>query len=324
MTGSIKVVWHTLCFKYSDLVKKSIQTNIMNKKLLSILIVSGLIFGASQAFSSPVNITVKDNDPVATSFGGGPFDSNLFSDPDGPGLLTGDREDNETEHGTLAGQDWDLEAFVVDGSTMYLVGGYNFLTGKDGYTPGDLFIKVDNELSGTPGFLPTSNVSTTVDNSVYKYDYVVDLTQPTGQGVISGSATTYALSHAASGSIFNTVTYDDRGANPWTYRSGGSFESLSGVTYTTGHADGSAALVNLGLGHLVGGTHNILRIDLSFLDADVGTAVYFSYTMKCGNDSLKGVYDGGFDRVPDESASLLLIGLGLAALSFVSLKRRQS
>jgi hypothetical protein len=296
----------------------------MNKKLLSILIASGLILGASQAFSSPVNITVKDNDPVATSFGGGPFNSNLFSDPDGPGPLTGDREDNETEHGTLPGQDWDLEAFVVDGSTLYLVGGYNFLTGKDGYTPGDLFIKVDNELSGPPGFLPTNNAATTVDNSGYKYDYVVDLTQPSGTGITSGSATALAVSHAANGSIFNTVTYDDRGANPWTYRNGGAVEASSGVSYTTGHANGSLALVNLGLGHLVGGTHNILAIDLSFLDADVGTTVYFSYTMKCGNDSLKGEYSGGFDRVPDESASVLLIGLGLVALSLVGLKRRQS
>ena len=120
------------------------------------------------------------------------------------------------------------------------------------------------------------------------------------------------------------MVYDDRGANPWRYSSGGTNIANGGISYTAGVADGGAALVALGLGHLVGGSHNILAIDLSYLSVTAGTTVYFSYTMECGNDSIKGEYSGGFDRVPDETASVLLIGLGLAAMSVVGFKRRQA
>ena len=178
---------------------------IMKNKLIGLLIAAGLVLGASQAFGSPVNITVADNDPVATSFGFGPYNSNL--------LNPGDLEDNETEHGTLPGQHWDLEAFVVDGSTLYLVGGYNFQAGQDGYKPGDLFIKVDG---ANPGFAPTTSSPVIVDNSVYGYTQVVDLSQPIG--ATGANAASYSLN---AGSLFNTVVYDDRGANPWRYSSGG-------------------------------------------------------------------------------------------------------
>ena len=49
--------------------------------------------------------------------------------------------------------------------------------------------------------------------------------------------------------------------------------------------------------------------------------IYFSYTMQCGNDSMKGEADGGgFREVPDGGSTLLLLGSGLSAL--FGLKRR--
>ena len=273
----------------------------MNKKIVSLLIAVGLISGASRSFASPVNITVADNDPVATTFA--------------PGQGGQGGEDNETEHGTTPGQVWDLEAMVVNGSTLYLVGGFNFLAGEGGYKPGDLFIKV----GGTnPGFQPLSAPGT-VDNSVYGYSYVVDLTQPVGA---TGSFAT--VNSLSSGSLFDSVAFDDRGANPWRYNSGGTNVANQGIGYVAGLADGDPILGFLGVGGLTGGWHNILAIDLSFLSVAAGNTVYFSYTMECGNDSLKGEYGGGFDRVPDGGASVFLISLGLGAMALVGLKRRQA
>jgi hypothetical protein len=279
----------------------------MNKKIVGLLLAASLVLGGTQA--SAVNITVADNDPTANGFAGGPR---------GVG-----GEDNETEGGTLSSQAWDMEAFVVSGTTLYLVGGYNMQAGEYGaggsvvpgmLTPGDLFIKVGGS---NPGFQPDTANSGDVTNAGYGYTYAVDLTQPVG--ATGATATTYALS---SSSVLNTVIYDQFGANPWKYSSGGTSIGDRGINYTSGLSD---AAVNSLLGiSVTGGAHNVLAVDLSFLSVAAGTTVYFSYTMECGNDSLKGQYAGGFDRVPDGGTSARLIGLGLAAMSLVGLKRRQA
>jgi hypothetical protein len=296
----------------------------MNKKLLTLLAAIGLILGTSQVFAGNVNITVQDNDPTLHGFSGGPL---------GVGF-----EDNETESGTIASQAWDMEAFVVNGSTLYIVGGYNMSTGEvgaggstpyglaaspDRLMPGDLMIKIGG---ANPGFAPTTPGATTVDNSAYRYSYAVDLTNVNGTGVTSGTASVYSLDTSTVGNttVFNTVVYDQFGANPWTYRSGGSsVAGGAGVTYTSGLSN---TAVNTLLGtSLVGGSHNVLAVDLGFLTGTVnpGTTVFFSYTMECGNDSLKGEYAGGFDLVPDTATSALLIGLGLVSMSLFGLKRRK-
>jgi hypothetical protein len=279
----------------------------MNKKIVSLLIAAGLT--ASQAFAAPINATIADWNAGLNSFGGGPY---------GAG-----NEDNETELGTIASQIWDMEAFVVNGSTLYIVGGYNMQAGAAGsggstipnmLTPGDLFIKVGG---GNPPPSPLGVGSGMVNNAVYGYSYAIDLTQPVG--ATGSSATAYALNAS---SMFNTVVYDQFGANPWKYASGGSSLGSTSIAYASGL---SGAAVDSALGtslNLQGGLHNILAVDLSFLSVAAGTQVYFSYTMECGNDSLKGQYGGGFDRVPDGGASALLIGLGLAVMSVVGLRRR--
>jgi hypothetical protein len=43
--------------------------------------------------------------------------------------------------------------------------------------------------------------------------------------------------------------------------------------------------------------------------------------MQCGNDSMKGKFDGGF-RVPDGGATVLLLGTGLSALALLRRKMR--
>jgi hypothetical protein len=281
----------------------------MNKKLISLLIAAGLL--ASQSIAAPINATITDWNTGANYFGSGPF---------GAG-----NEDNETEPGTISSQAWDMEAFVVNGSTLYIVGGYNMQAGEWGsggsvvsgkLTPGDLFIKIGGS---NPPPSPTAANSGNVTNASYGYSYVIDLTQPVG--ATGSSATAYSLT---SSSVFNTVIYDQFGANPWKYSSGGASIGNTGIAYTSGLSGGAVdSFLGTSL-NLQGGSHNILAVDLSFLSVAAGTSVYFSYTMECGNDSLKGQYTGGFDRVPDGGASALLIGLGLAVMSFVGLKRRQA
>ena len=296
--------WHGRCSSVANL---SINMKKQYKKLLA---AGSILVGAVQAFAAPVNITIADFNPGA-GFGAGAT---------GVGL-----EDQETEPGTIGSQAWDMEAFVVNGSTLYIVGGYNMRVGEAGgggsvtpgyLTPGDLFIKVGGS---QPGFSPTNQGAGNVNNAAYNYTYAIDLTQPVG--ATGATAQIYSLSAA---SVFNTVVYDQLGSNPWKYDSGGTAISSRTITYTTGLADGSAALVNLGLGGLIGGNHNILAIDLGFLSVAASTPVYFSYTMECGNDSLKGSYSGGFDRVPDSSASIGLIALGLVSVAVFGYKRRKA
>jgi hypothetical protein len=290
----------------------------MKNKLASLLISIGLVLGVSQALA--VDITIADYNPGA-GFGGGPFGAAL--------------EDNETEPGTVASQAWDMEAFVIKGSTLYIVGGYNMQAGEAGsggsvvsgmLTPGDLFIKV----GGTqPLFSPTANTGN-VTNSIYSYSYAVDLTQ--NVGATGPSAQVFALNP---GSVLKTAVYDQFGANPWKYDNGAQYNQGNQpfATSTLGYSSGLTTAqvntmtydVNILAGiSPVGLSHNVLTVDLSFLGSiPLGTDVWFSYTMECGNDSLKGKYAGGFYRTPDSASSVLLIGLGLAAMGFFGLKSRR-
>lgn len=275
-----------------------------SSKHLSIALI-GISLSLGANLAKAVNITILDNNPAPHGFGSG-------SQPNsGVG-----KEDNETEPGTINTQAWDMEAFVINGTTLSIVG-FNMLTGEGGYKPGDLFIKIGG---AQPVFTPTLNGSGTVLNSNYDYSYAVDLSG------LSGSTTkAYALSGS---SVLDSVVYDAFNSNPWAYDNGKNTTPGvdTGFSYLSGEADGSAALVALGLGGLVGGTHNILTIDLSFLGIVPDGNVWFGYTMECGNDSIKGlaVYSSNIPGVPDNSASILLVGLGLVAMSLVGLKRRKA
>lgn len=285
----------------------------MNKKIISLLAAASFLIGATQTFGVPVNITRQD--PTIGEGFGAPVE----------GVGIGE-EDEETEPGTTQGQAWDLEAFVVSGNKVFIVGGYNMTLGASGgggsvvggmLVPGDLFIKVGGS---DPGFAPNTLTPGTVNNSVYGYTNVVDLTQSVGVPSGISSATAFTV---GSGSLFDTVVYDQFGANPWRYNSLSTGSISTGIVYTPNAS--ATELSNLGVSTLVGTYHNVLEVDLSFLGYVVaGTNVWFSYTMECGNDSMKGRYSGGFDQVPDATASALLIGLGLAGLSVFGYSRRQS
>lgn len=262
------------------------------KKILTHLLLAAALTVCLAA--SPIIITSPDNNP-GTVYG-----------------TSWDGEDEETEPGTLIGQQWDMEGFVLDGSTLYIVGGYDMANGFGGFKPGDLFIKVGG---AAPGFSPTSSAGQ-VSNSNYGYTHAIDLTQPVG--ATAATAGIYSLSGS---SVLDSVTYDSLGSNPWRYASGGTQISARGINLSTTNDAGLFSALGL---PAIGGNHYVLAVDLGFLSVATGTDVYFSYTMECGNDSLKGYYSGGFDRIPDRATSALLIGLGLAAVGLAALKRRKA
>jgi hypothetical protein len=286
--------------------------------------VLSLLFGATQVFATPVEVTMSDFNPALWGFNGaGSLTSGGYANR---GNFGASFEDNETEAGTISGQQWDMEAIVLNGTQLSIVAGFDLLNGVQAHNigAGDLFIKVGGP---QPGLNPTNQGAGNVINGIYGYTYAIDLSMANKFGNAGFGSTAQVFSLDASTTL-NTVIYDQFGSNPWKYdnslNSGNG--TATGISYVTGQYNNSAALQALGLGWLQGGYHNILTIDLSFMVGTVtpDTPVYFSYTMECGNDSLKGGYSGGFYRVPDEVSSLLLIGLGLTAIVAVGLRRRMA
>lgn len=271
--------------------------------------------GASPAFAGPMEVTILDHNPLPWGWTG----TNTIGLPT-DGNFGAAKEDNEVEPdpakwpltpgNTERDQKWDLEAFVVKGNSLFLIGGYDFVNGLDGGRPGDLFIKNGGS---QPGGIPLTNPpGGEVLNAIYGYSYAIDLSLG-GAWAHSGFGTTanvYALSGT---SRLTSVANDSFGANPYVYAGGGTAAGTVGLTYTTGlTAAGVDGLTGLAL-NLQGGNHNVLELNLGSL---MGSGTWLSYTMSCGNDSIKG-------HIPDSGTSALLLGLGLGTLSLLGLRRRQ-
>lgn len=282
-------------------------------KSSNILLTLALAGSLATAPAFAANITIQDNDPTT----GGVFAGGINTIP---GVV----EDNEVETGAAHGQAWDMEGFFINGSTLSMVGGYSLTNGQTHsgyiYKPGDLFIKIGG---GSPSPAPDPSGTGVVNGTIPNYGgytFVVDLTYggpAQGIGASQGSANVYLLDGA---SVLDSVTYDWMGSNPWRYSSGGTLVASTAISYTTG-------LSNAAVG-FAGGYHNKLDVSMNFLynlgyiDENYADVVWFSYTMECGNDSLKGQWNDGFDRISDSASTLGLLGLGLAALAGLSRRRR--
>lgn len=290
----------------------------MSSSIKNLLVAVSAVAGLTQG-ASGVDITIFDQ---VTQYRANASTSQWWGDtslaagvqhPDGRGVA----EDNETEPGTAIGQQWDVEAFRIDGSTLSLIGGFNFMTGEGTYASGDIFIDVDGD--ATWGTDVGGGGTTVQSNSLFKYDYVIDLQQTVDgsfDSTVSSIGTKYTV-YKIDGNADQVISVAVNGnaeSNPWIYHSGG--EAVVGQV----DRDLNVGLYTGGEYAGFGGndTHHMLQFDLSFLGGSIPNGTLFKFTMECGNDNLVGRYAS----VPDNGGTMAMLGGGLMTLGGMRLRKR--
>lgn len=259
------------------------------------------VVGAGSAYATPYGTEITKFDGYA---------------PNGSGAA---KEDNEAESGMVQSQAWDLEGFFLNGKSLTIVGGYNFYTGQnDGsgkvLTAGDIFIDTNGDAVNSSNLVnPTIpghpySPYEIVSNSLFKYDYVLDINWTEGTYNIVRLSDTSTFQDTEYGAQYNTPS------NPWKYNVSDSDSILKSGTFNTYNR---ASLDDTGmLGWGGDNKHFAATFDLSLNGYDISNGALFHNTMECGNDNLIGQSA----PVP-EPGTMMLLGVGMLGLAVFGKRR---
>lgn len=266
---------------------------------------------AGLSVGSAADITIWDNEAGA-NFGGA---NGVVA----PGInSSAQREDQETEVGTIANQTWDLEAFTYTNGKLGIVSGFDMKSGvafasanattgigsgQQYLAPmGDIFVRVGSPVD--------------YDDNTFAFNYVIHFTSwPSGDGSVGyevyAQAGTTVQKTGAAGFGTGTALHND-----FLWRAAGTTSIDSGTASYDDNVNNAAS------GGYFGGNHDILSgIDLSSIfTAEAGGSsydLYFYTTMWCGNDIMQGKL-----TVPDGGTTLGLLGLSFTGLALVRRFRR--
>ncbi len=253
----------------------------------------GVILSAFLFSAAATNITIGDGSTAPVS--GYYYDASWMNKT---------VEDNEVEPGCETGQNWDLEAFLLTGTNLTVVSGYDLANGFDGTTAGDIFVDAGNA--------PT-------------YNYVYDINWA------AGSYSLYAIN--SSGTINNITTSPENTvnatSNPVSYTPGASQVALASgslkyqgnvkssyLVTATGDADAAALKgANNWGSSVLNDNHSIASVDVSTFN---GMDATFHLTLSCGNDNMMG-----HASVPEPGTlSMMLLGCLSLGGFFLSRKRK--
>ena len=249
-------------------------------------------------------------------------------------------ENNDVEPYATTGQRWDLEAVVVNGADLILVGGWNFRgisqpwSGTN-FQSGDLFLALGNQPAYGPDATTVTQsavdpINPLIVHSNFGYNYALDI----HWGDPTATTFDYDIYGLAGASVEVANVYGGdpppgmhTDANPYRYLDGGEYIASGSLTWA--HIPYGWAANNLGLTYLESTDfhrymitfENLLHEDgflgdqWSVLGLDEGqtTTLWTHFTQECGNDNLMGRMEN-FKPVPEPFSMLMLGCLGTGML----------
>lgn len=286
----------------------------MNRRLIAALTIASLITGVSVTHAT--NITISDNNSGSIVFGvlKTETSSGWFKGTQGGFVGTdAQSEYQEVEPGMQTGANWDLAAFVEPAyAQLGILSGYDLATGgTTNTTLGDIFVSINH----TPTFLsdPNSVYPQFIANSTFGFDFAIHLDFGTNTySVIQLSPTTMV----ENGEYFsaNPLLAMNSASQPWRLAlpiNPSDVIATGAMTYTNALPVATAQALS-GL-PVTSAYKYYAQVDTSWLGSAPGVhpndSVMYKLTMTCGNDNLLGL-----TYVPDNAATLSLLGLGLLAL----------